>query len=365
MEKQDYYEILAVAKDADSSTIKAAYRKAAFQYHPDRNPGNKDAETKFKDASEAYEVLMDESKRRIYDRYGHQGLAGQGYSGPQDVGDIFSSFGSIFEDFFGFGGSSSGQSRRGTDLRYDLEITFKEAVFGVEKEISYERDISCSHCKGEGADPAAGKTTCSTCKGHGQIRRNQGFFSVAMPCSTCRGQGSVPKKICSPCTGSGMVKEKKKISVKIPAGVDSGIKLRVSGEGEGAQKGASYGDLYVVLDVADSAPFIRDGIDLILPFKISFTQAALGGECEVPTLEQPSSIKIPTGSQHGDRILIPSAGIPKLRGVGRGDLFVELQIEVPKKLSKEQKELLQKFAEISGDKVEKSSGSGFFQRIFE
>lgn len=367
MSKQDYYELLSVSRNASASEIKAAYRKAALKYHPDRNPGDTDAESKFKEVSEAYEVLSDEKKRGIYDRFGHQGLAGQGYSGPQDVGDIFASFGSIFEDFFGFNpsGRSSNRARRGSDLRYDLTIEFKESVFGVEKEIEYERNVSCEPCRGSGADPSVGRAACSTCGGHGQVRRNQGFFSMTVTCPSCHGEGTVIKKPCNQCRGSGVTAEHKKISVKIPGGVDSGLKLRVSGEGEGGSLGGPSGDLYVVLHVKEDKKYIRDGVDIIVSQPISFVQAALGAELMVETLDGQRQIVVPAGAQHGQRITIAGEGIPHLRGVGRGDLFVELKVSIPKKLTREQKELLEKYAEISGEKGIKHSGGGFFQRIFE
>lgn len=366
MSKRDYYEILILTRSASKTEIKAAYRKAAMQHHPDRNPGNAEAESKFKEASEAYEVLTDDRKRQIYDQYGHAGLQGQGYQGPQDAQDIFESFGSIFEDFFGFGGGGGGKGRgrRGADLRYDLELTFKEAVFGVSKEIEYQRHVACSPCKGSGAAPGSKRTTCSTCGGAGQVRRSQGFFSVASPCSDCRGEGSYLVNPCKTCSGNGVTLETKKLSVKIPAGVDGGVKLRVSEEGEEGAGGGSRGDLYVVLHVAESERFSREEWDIVMREPISFVQAALGCERTVETLEGETLISIPAGVPFGHRILIPGAGIPHLRGVGRGDLYVELDIQVPKKLSKEQRELLEQFADLSGDKVKKHGG-GFFQKIFE
>ena len=364
MSKQDYYELLNVSRTASGSEIKAAYRKAALKYHPDRNPGDKEAETRFKEVSEAYEVLTDSRKRQIYDKFGHQGLAGQGYSGPQDVNDIFSSFGSIFEDFFGFSGQGS-RARRGADLRYDLEISFEEAVFGVERQIEFDRYTACETCDGDGADPRYGRTTCTACGGHGQVRRNQGFFSVAVTCSACRGEGSVVKKACAGCKGKGVVAEHKKISVKVPAGVDTGLKLRVSGEGEGAPGGGGHGDLYVVLHVQESERFVRDGVDIVLPVGVSFVQAALGGTLEIETLDGSRDIQIPAGVQPGHRLTIPGAGVPHLRGAGRGDFFVELRVQIPTKLNKEQRSLLEKFAEISSGHGADSKQGSFFQRIFD
>lgn len=365
--KQDYYELLHISKSASAEEIKAAYRKSAMKYHPDRNQGDKVAEEKFKMVSEAYEVLSDGQKRQIYDRFGHEGLSGQGYHGPQDVGDIFSSFGSIFEEFFGFGsaGGSSTRASRGADLRYDLVISFKEAVFGIEKEIEFEKNTHCAPCKGSGQRPGSKSSTCKTCRGQGQIRRNQGFFSVAVACHTCQGQGTIIEEPCKSCRGSGQSKEHKKISVKIPAGVDTGLKLRVSGEGEGGANGGPFGDLYVFLHVEESHQFARDGFDVICKKTIGIAQAALGCELKVETLDGEKTITVPAGSQHGQRIVLAGEGIPHIRGVGRGDFYVELHIHVPTKLNKEQRELLEQFAHHSGESVSSKGGGSFFQRIFE
>ena len=365
MAKQDYYEVLNLDRSASAADIKSAYRKAALKYHPDRNPGDTEAEEKFKIASEAYEVLSDDQKRQIYDRFGHQGLSGQGYSGPRDASDIFSQFGSIFEDFFGFsGGSSRSRARRGADLRYDLNLDFKEAVFGTEKEIEFDKEVQCDACDGSGAKPGSAPVTCHTCDGAGQVRRNQGFFTVAVTCPTCHGEGTLIKDPCLKCSGKGRVFERKKISVKIPAGVDTGLKLRVSHEGEGGGNGGPAGDLYVVLHVNESEDYHRDGVDVVYRQPITFVQAALGSKVKVPTLDGEETVSIPAGSQFGHRITIPGAGVPHIRGVGRGDFYVQLDIQVPKKLSKEQRELLEKFAAISNEEVAKGN-QGFFQRIFE
>ncbi len=359
--KRDYYEILAVEKTANDGEIKAAYRKAALKYHPDRNPGNQEAEAFFKEASEAYEVLSDAQKRATYDRFGHQGLSGQGFQGFQDVGDIFSSFGSIFEEFFGFsgGGAGGGRARRGADLRYDLTLDFEQAVFGIEKELEFERAGECGTCEGSRAE-AGGKATCKTCGGVGQVRRSQGFFAVQTACPTCRGLGEQITKPCKACQGRGITMERKKLSVKIPAGVDTGLRLRVGGEGEGGVGGGPAGDLYVVLHVKESKEFERDGDDLILTRRIGIAQAALGCKLTVPTLEGERTVEVPTGAQFGHRLTIPGAGVPHLKGVGKGDLHVQLEVSVPKKLNKEQRELLEKYAAISG---EETSGGGFFKKL--
>lgn len=365
MSKRDYYEVLSVERTATVAEIKAAYRKAALAHHPDRNPGSKEAEEKFKEASEAYEVLSDEQKRATYDRFGHQGLSGQGFQGFNDVGDIFSSFGSIFEEFFGFSGGGGGgrnRARRGADLRYDLAITFEEAVFGCEKDIEFEKAVECAGCNGSRAEPG-GKTTCRTCGGIGQVRRSQGFFAIQTTCPSCRGEGESITKPCKQCSGRGASMERKKISVKIPAGVDTGLRLRVSGEGEGGGSGGPAGDLYVVIHVNDSEQFVRDGNDIIFNQKIGIAQAALGCRLNIKTLDGEKTIEVPAGVQYGHRISIPGAGVPNIRGIGRGDFHVELEVVVPKKLSKEQRELLEKFAEVSGED-HATGGGGFFTKLF-
>lgn len=365
MAKQDYYELLKVSREASADEIKAAYRKAALQHHPDRNSGDPHAEEKFKAVSEAYEVLSDQRKREIYDRFGHDGLSGRGYSGPGNVDDIFSSFGSIFEDFFGFGGGNSQsktRARRGADLQYELKIKFEEAVFGVEKEISFQRRSECLECHGSGAKAGSKPVTCNMCGGNGQVRRSQGFFSVAVTCPTCHGEGQVIKDPCHKCKGHGSVSEKRKINVKVPAGVDTGLRLRVSGEGESGSLGGPGGDLYVVLNVQESDTFERDGFDIILKQDISIVLASLGGDLEVQTLKGPKIITVPAGSQHGDQITLHGEGVPHIRGSAKGNFIVELMVKVPKRLNKEQKELLLKFAESFDDK--KKNGGSFFQRIF-
>lgn len=363
--KRDYYEILSLERSCTEVEVKASYRKAALKYHPDRNPGDKEAEERFKEASEAYEVLSDAQKRATYDRFGHQGLSGQGFSGFQDVGDIFSSFGNIFEEFFGFSGGGPGgrsRSRRGADLRYDLVIEFEEAVFGVEKEVEFERASECDTCHGTRAE-AGGRSTCKTCGGVGQVRRSQGFFSIQTTCPGCRGEGEMITRPCKACGGRGASMERKKISVKIPAGVDTGLRLRVSGEGEGGGNGGQAGDLYVVLHVKESKDFERDGNDLIVTKRIGIAQAALGCKLQVPTLDGEKALEIPPGTQHGHRLTVAGAGVPHLKGIGRGDLHVQVEVAVPKKLNKEQRELLEKFAQASGE--EAGGSGGFFQKIFK
>lgn len=361
MAKRDFYEILGVPRDADGPNIKAAYRKLAMQFHPDRNPGDKAAEDKFKEASAAYEVLSDSEKRARYDRFGHQGVEGQGF---QDVNDVFSSFGSIFEEFFGMGGGGRRTGpRRGADLRFDMAVEFDEAVFGVEREIEFERPTKCEPCKGTGAKDGSGRSTCRTCGGVGQVRRQQGFFAIQTACPACHGEGSTIEKPCGECRGQGAVLKKRKISVKVPAGVDSGVRLRISGEGEPGPSGGPAGDLYVVLHVKESDRFTRDGLDLILDQPLGIAQAALGCNIKVKTLDGEVDVDVPSGTQFGDRVTIAGKGVPHLKGVGRGDLHVELHLVVPKKLSKEQRELLQKYAEISGEDARTGQGS-FFNKMF-
>jgi molecular chaperone DnaJ len=363
MSKRDYYDVLGLQKGSSQAEIKSAYRKLALKYHPDRNQGDKEAEEKFKESSEAYEVLSDEGKKRIYDQYGHQGLSGQGFSGFQDVGDVFSSFGSIFEEFFGFqGGGGRSRARRGADLRYDLELEFEQAVFGLETEIEFDRAKICDPCGGSGAASSADIKTCNTCGGSGQVRRNQGFFAVAVACSACGGEGKTIKVKCKTCKGERYTNEHKKLSVKVPQGVDTGLRLRVQNEGEAGQGGGPAGDLYVILHVKPSKLFNRDGNDIYINTQINICQASLGTDLEVETLEGKKAITVPAGTQHGHRITLPGQGVPFLRGMGRGDFVVEVQVQIPKKLSKEQRDLMEKLSTTFGDSVK---SSGFFQKIFD
>jgi molecular chaperone DnaJ len=370
MEKQDYYQLLNISKDASESEIKRAYRKLAMKYHPDRNPSDKEAEEKFKAVSEAYEVLSDSSKRQVYDQYGHAGLSGQGYSGPQDVNDIFSSFGSIFEDFFGFSDDrgTQHQGSRGRDIRYDLNIDFKEAVFGTQKQIRFQRHSKCKKCKGSGAQPGTSPSTCGTCKGSGQVRRAQGFFSIAMTCHDCNGKGSVITSPCNNCHGQGWENETKSLQVKIPAGVDTGVKLRVTREGEAGQGSGEPGDLYVVLQVQEQSTYSRQGNDVSVEEPLSFVQACLGCKIKITSLDSQEKITIPAGTQHNQRFRLRGKGIPDLRGRGRGDFYIKILIKIPKKLSSKQTDLLKQFAEEAQidleNPTEKQKNSGFFNRMF-
>ena len=349
MEKREYYGILGVSRNANESEIKKAYRQLALQYHPDRNPGNKEAEEKFKEASEAYEVLRDSEKRELYDRYGHDGLRRTGFSGFSGFEDIFSSFGDIFEDFFGFGMERRKASpRKGSDFRYDLTISFLDAAMGKEMEIEFERMEACGTCKGDGLKPGAKKETCGTCRGSGQITHSQGFFTLRTTCSRCRGQGFLIPDPCPDCRGAGKVRKPKKLPIKIPAGVDTGSRLKLPREGGEGEKGGRRGDLYVVLHVEAHPFFERQNDDLFCQIPISFAQAALGDEIEVPTLNGNKKLGIPPGTQSGQVFTVKSQGIPHLDGFGRGDLNVHILVKVPTKLNKRQKELLKEFSALEG-----------------
>jgi molecular chaperone DnaJ len=313
--KRDYYEILGIGRNAKDDEIKAAYRKLALKYHPDRNPGDKEAEDQFKEAAEAYEVLRDPQKRNIYDQFGHQGLEGTGFSGFGGFEDIFSSFGDIFEDFFGFntGRRSRSRSRRGADLRYDLKLSFMEAAFGIEKELEIEKMAVCQVCYGDGSEPGTSPETCGYCHGTGQVSRNQGFFTVRSTCPHCRGTGQLIAHPCKNCRGSGHVKESKTVSVKIPSGVDTGSRLRLTGEGEPGPAGGPSGDLYVFLHVEPHEFFARDDTDIVCQVPVSFIQAVLGDTIKIPTLNGEKKLEIPKGTQPGEIFRFRGEGIPSLQ----------------------------------------------------
>ena len=342
--KRDYYEVLGVARAATDQEIKSAYRKLALQFHPDRNPNNPDAEEKFKECSEAYAVLADGDKRAAYDRYGHAGLGGVGGGQGFDATDL----GDIFGDFFGlgeiFGGGQTrkrSRTQRGADLREDINLEFEEAVFGTETKVTVRRHESCEECRGSGA--AAGKTpvTCRSCAGRGQVRYQQGFFSIARTCPTCQGTGSVITDPCPKCKGEGRILRQRTVDAKVPAGVEDGTRIRFSGFGEGGLHGGPPGDLYVVLHVKEHPFFEREGNDLHCVIPVSYTQAALGAEISVPTLEGEQVLKVPDGTQSGTTLRIRGKGVPVLNGHGKGDLFVEVRVQTPSKLNKRQRELLQ------------------------
>jgi molecular chaperone DnaJ len=358
-----YYEILGVSRDASGEVIKKSYRKLAMKYHPDRNPGDAEAEACFKEAAEAYEVLSDEQKRRIYDTYGHEGLKNSGYAGPSDPSDIFSHINEMFGDLFGFGGRSRRRDpnapMQGEDLRYDLEITFMEAVHGVEKEVEVTKRETCWTCEGSGARPGHKPQTCPTCNGRGQVIRSQGFFQVSATCPQCHGSGQIIAEPCTDCNGEGLVHRKKTVKLKIPAGVDTGSRMRLSGEGEGGRRGGPSGDLYVILHVRDHEFFLRDGQTIFLRFPMPMVKAALGCEVEVPTIHGSSKLKVPAGTQSGERFTLRGEGVPSLRGGRQGDMVVEIQVQTPTKLSKKQKELLQAFDDQCEHEEE-----GFFSKLF-
>jgi molecular chaperone DnaJ len=329
--KRDYYEILRVNRNATEDELKASYRKLALQYHPDRNPGDKAAEEKFKEAAEAYEVLRDPEKRSLYDQFGHQGLEGTGFSGFGGFEDIFSSFSDIFEDFFGFGTRRRSRSRaqRGADLRYDLSLAFMEAAFGTETEIEIQKMESCPECHGSGSEPGTQPETCRHCGGVGQVSRSQGFFTVRTTCPTCRGNGQTITHPCAKCRGSGQVMVNKTVSVKIPAGVDHGSRLRLNGEGEAGNYGGPPGDLYVFIHVDPHEFFMRKEDDVICQIPISFVQATLGDKISVPTLNGNKKLEIPKGTQPGDIFYFHGEGIPSLRSRKRGDQIIQVDVRTP------------------------------------
>ncbi|MDI7258733.1 MAG: molecular chaperone DnaJ [Thermodesulfobacteriota bacterium] len=360
MENRDYYKILDVPKNATDEEVKKAYRKIAMQYHPDRNPGDNEAVEKFKIASEAYEVLRDPQKREIYDHYGIEGLKGAGFKGFRGFDDIFSSFGDIFEDFFGFGTSQKRRTRarQGADLRYDMKISFYEAAFGKEYEIEIPKKGACEVCNGSGTKPGTYPTHCPNCRGTGHITRSQGFFTISTTCGQCHGEGKYISHPCKECRGSGWVKKIKKIQLKIPPGVDTGSKLRIRGEGEEGEKGGPPGDLFVFLYVEPHEFFSREGEDIICQIPISFTQATLGSETEIPTLNGKKTLSIPKGTESGELFKIKGEGFPRIRGYGRGDLIIQVLVKTPKNLTKRQEEILREFEEISRKK-EKDGWKGF------
>jgi molecular chaperone DnaJ len=341
--KRDYYEVLGVAHAATDQEIKSAYRKLALQFHPDRNPNNPDAEEKFKEASEAYAVLADGDKRAAYDRYGHAGLGGAGVSQGFDANDLSDIFGDFFGlgDIFGGGTRKRSRTQRGADLREDINLEFEEAVFGTETKVTVRRHESCEECRGSGAAPGKAPVTCRSCTGRGQVRYQQGFFSIARTCPTCQGTGSVITDPCAKCKGEGRVLRQRTVDAKVPAGVEDGTRIRFSGYGEGGLHGGPPGDLYVVLHVKEHPFFEREGNDLHCVIPISYAQAALGAEISVPTLEGEQVLKVPDGTQSGTTLRIRGKGVPVLSGHGKGDLFVEVRVQTPSKLNKRQRELLQ------------------------
>ncbi|MGZ3172021.1 MAG: molecular chaperone DnaJ [Croceibacterium sp.] len=362
----DFYEVLGVARDADGAAIKAAYRKLAMEFHPDRNGGCKDNEDKFKAVSAAYECLKDPQKRAAYDRFGHAAFQnGGGFGGGQQGAD-FADLGDIFETIFGnaFGGGSARQRpRRGADLRYDMQIGLEEAFHGKSTDIQVEVSIACEPCQGSGAEPGTGTRTCNLCHGHGKVRAQQGFFVIEKPCHNCHGRGEVLESPCRECRGEGRVDKVQQLAVDIPAGVDTGTRIRLAGKGEAGPQGAPPGDLYIFVHVRPHAVFEREGTTLFTRVPISFSTAALGGTIEIPGLDgETHAIDIPAGIQNGKQLRKRGAGMPVLQGRGRGDLVTEILVETPTRLSKEQKAILEQFrATETGDECPESRG--FFDKL--
>ena len=376
-DKRDYYEILGVPKSATKDEIKKAYRKLAMQFHPDKNPGNKEAEAKFKEASHAADILMDDQKRSMYDRMGHAaeqgGMGGGGFGGGfqgGDFGDLGDIFGDIFGDILGGqrgrGGRGRSRSRAqaGEDLQTEMFVSFEEAAKGVEKEIHINRSVLCETCHGTGAKKGSGPVTCEMCHGHGEVRRQQGFFTIAQPCPKCHGSGQMIKDPCESCHGRGRTKKKEKLSVKVPAGIDEGQRLKLSGQGDAGVNGGPGGDLYVLIHLEEHEFFKRDEYDVLCEVPISFSQAALGDEIEVPTLGGKVSMKIPEGTQSGQKMKLRNKGITKLGGYGIGDQIVTIHVETPAKLSKEQREIFQRLSELEQNSSNPMT-KGFFDRVKE
>jgi molecular chaperone DnaJ len=356
MDKRDYYEILGVNRSSSVEEIKKAYRKMALKYHPDRNPGDKESEEKFKEAAEAYSVLMDQEKRSLYDRFGHDGLRGGGFQGFSGFdSSIFEGFEDILGSFFNFGfgdifGSSSRSSRqRGRDLALELSLSLEESAKGTEKKIHLNRAERCPVCQGSGAKKGTSKSTCPTCGGRGQVRYQQGFFSVARACSHCHGEGHIIKNPCPECRGEGRIKGRKSVTINIPAGVGEGTKLRLEGEGEAGERGAPTGDLYVIIRLKKHDFYVREENNLIGQVDISISQAALGSVIRVPTLDSEEEIKIPAGTQPGHVFKLRGKGVKDLHGYGRGDIYIKVNVRIPEHLKKEEKEILRKFAEMRGE----------------
>ena len=374
--KRDLYEVLGVARTASKEEIKKAYRKLAMQHHPDKNAGNKESEALFKEASHAADVLLDDQKRKMYDQFGHDGAQmggggpggfGGGFSG--DFGDLGEIFGDIFGDILG-GGRARGGGRRGgrrvvagDDLQTEMTVTFEEAAFGVEKEIQVTRSALCETCHGTGAKKGSGPVTCDMCQGHGEIRRQQGFFTIAQPCPKCHGQGQMIKDPCETCHGRGRTKKREKLSVKVPAGIDEGQRLKLSGQGDSGMNGGPAGDLYVLINIQEHEFFRREDYDVHCEVPISFSQAALGCEIEVPTLGGRVSMKIPEGTQAGQKMKLRNKGITKLGGYGFGDQIISIHVETPTKLNKEQREIFARLAET--EQNTNPMTKGFFERVRE
>ncbi len=366
--KRDFYETLGVAKNADAEAIKKAFRKLAMQYHPDRNPGDKAAEAKFKEINEAYDVLKDDQKKAAYDRFGHAAFEQQGGGGGFRAGGGGFDFADIFDEMFGdfTGGRRGGNARaRGGDLRYNMEISLEEAFAGRQTAIRVPASASCESCQGTGAEKGSQPATCPTCRGQGKVRATQGFFTIERSCQTCHGQGKIIEKPCKTCRGQGRIAKEKTLQVNIPAGVEEGTRIRLAGEGEAGMRGAAPGDLYIFLSVKPHRLFQRDGANLHCRVPIAMTTAALGGQVEIPTIDGHSAkVQIPMGAQNGQNFRLKGKGMSILRSQGRGDMYVEIAVETPVNLSKKQKELLEQFA-AEAKKSGKTSpeSEGFFAKV--
>lgn len=367
--KRDYYEVLGVSRGASDQEVKAAYRKKALEHHPDRNPNNHEAEEKFKEAAEAYSVLSDPQKRAAYDRYGHQGVQSSA-AGPGFDPSAFTDFSDILGDLFGFGEAFGGGSRRrnramrGEDLRFDLEIDFEQAVFGMTAEIQVPRMEACQRCNGKGAEPGAGTTTCPTCRGRGEVIYQQSFLSIRRTCGQCQGSGEIVKKPCTECRGEGYRQVDRKLKVNIPAGVDNGTRMRLSHEGQPGLNGGPNGDLYVVLKVREHAFFVRRENDLHCTIPVNIAQAALGAEIEIPTLGGKHTLKVPEGTQSGAMFRIRNQGVAHVNGHGRGDLYAHIEVRTPTKINRRQRELLEELSQSLPVENEPSE-KGLFDKVKE
>jgi molecular chaperone DnaJ len=369
MAKRDYYEILEVERTVNAGDLKVAYRKLAMKWHPDRNPGNKDCEHKFKEINEAYDVLKDDQKRAAYDRFGHAAFEQGGQGGAHGFGaDFASSFSDIFEDLFGMGGGRRGRGggrERGADLRYNMEITLEEAYAGKTAQVRIPTSVTCEACSGSGAKAGSKPKTCATCHGAGKVRHTQGFFTLERTCVACQGRGQVIDNPCPNCTGSGRVTRERTLSVNVPAGVEDGTRIRLAGEGEAGVRGGGQGDLYIFLSLAPHPFFQRDGADLHCRVPISMVTAALGGGFDVPTIDGgQTKVKVPEGTQSARRFRLAGKGMPVLRSRERGDMYVQVLVETPQKLTKRQKELLHEFEQQSSTETQPEA-AGFFSKVKE
>ncbi len=370
MAKRDYYDILGVARDASPDEMKSAYRKLALKFHPDKNPGDPEAEQKFKELNEAYGILKDEQSRAAYDRFGHAAFEGGG--GPRAGGGRaggFGGFADIFDEMFGDfmgGGGGGGRAMHGADLRYNMEITLEEAFAGKEAQIRVPTSVNCDACDGSGAEPGSRPVNCSTCGGHGRVRAQQGFFTIERTCPSCHGQGQTIDKPCKTCGGEGRQRKEKTLQVNIPSGVEDGTRIRLAGEGEAGVRAAPSGDLYIFLSIKPHAFFEREGAHLRCKVPILMTTAALGGSVEVPNLDgSRSKVTVPEGTQAGQQFRLRGKGMPVLRSAARGDLYIQVDVEIPQKLTKKQKEILRQFEEATGDEKHNPQSHGFFARVKE